>query len=53
MLRDRRRREPQMGRPFDRGHPIRRLDATWGGTMDEVKQNGNDSFHFTNCSPQF
>jgi endonuclease G len=39
--------------PFDRGHLVRRLDATWGGTVDEAKQHGDDSFHFTNCSPQF
>ena len=39
--------------PFDRGHLVRRLDATWGGSVDEAKEHGNDSFHFTNCSPQF
>lgn len=39
--------------PFDRGHLVRRLDATWGGTVGEAKQHGDDSFHFTNCSPQF
>jgi endonuclease G, mitochondrial len=39
--------------PFDRGHLVRRLDATWGSTVDEAKQHGDDSFHFTNCSPQF
>ncbi|MHC2334149.1 DNA/RNA non-specific endonuclease [Bradyrhizobium sp. USDA 4454] len=39
--------------PFDRGHLVRRLDATWGDTVDEAKQHGDDSFHFTNCSPQF
>jgi endonuclease G len=39
--------------PFDRGHLVRRLDATWGSTVDEAKEHGDDSFHFTNCSPQF
>lgn len=39
--------------PFDRGHLVRRLDATWGDTVKEAKQHGDDSFHFTNCSPQF
>ncbi|MCK1713031.1 MULTISPECIES: DNA/RNA non-specific endonuclease [unclassified Bradyrhizobium] len=39
--------------PFDRGHLVRRLDATWGDTVAEAKQHGDDSFHFTNCSPQF
>ncbi|QPF88426.1 DNA/RNA non-specific endonuclease [Bradyrhizobium genosp. L] len=32
---------------------VRRLDATWGDTVDEAKEHGDDSFHFTNCSPQF
>jgi endonuclease G, mitochondrial len=39
--------------PFDRGHLVRRLDATWGSSVDEAKEHGDDSFHFTNCSPQF
>ena len=39
--------------PFDRGHLVRRLDATWGTTVDLAKAHGDDSFHFTNCSPQF
>jgi endonuclease G len=39
--------------PFDRGHLVRRLDATWGDSVDEAKAHGDDSFHFTNCSPQF
>jgi endonuclease G len=39
--------------PFDRGHLVRRLDATWGRTVAEAKEHGDDSFHFTNCSPQF
>lgn len=39
--------------PFDRGHLVRRLDATWGSNVAEATKHGNDSFHFTNCSPQF
>ena len=39
--------------PFDRGHLVRRLDATWGDSVAEAKEHGDDSFHFTNCSPQF
>jgi endonuclease G, mitochondrial len=39
--------------PFDRGHLVRRLDATWGGSVVEAKAHGDDSFHFTNCAPQF
>jgi endonuclease G len=39
--------------PFDRGHLVRRLDATWGDTVADAKQHGDDSFHFTNASPQF
>lgn len=39
--------------PFDRGHLVRRLDATWGDSVAAAKEHGDDSFHFTNCSPQF
>ncbi|MCC6382789.1 MAG: DNA/RNA non-specific endonuclease, partial [Dehalococcoidia bacterium] len=38
--------------PFDRGHLTRRLDAQWGTTSNQAKRNGDDSFHWTNCSPQ-
>jgi endonuclease G len=38
--------------PFDRGHLTRRLDAQWGENETESTRNGNDSFHWTNCSPQ-
>jgi endonuclease G, mitochondrial len=27
--------------------------VTWGEDIDEAKEHGNDSFFFTNCSPQF
>lgn len=39
--------------PFDRGHLVRRLDGTWGATVEEAKAHGDDTFHFTNCTPQF
>ncbi len=39
--------------PFDRGHLVRRLDATWGRNEKEAKEHGDDTFHFTNCTPQF
>lgn len=38
--------------PFDRGHLTRRLDAQWGANPEQAKRNGDDSFHWTNCSPQ-
>ncbi|MDB5269088.1 MAG: endonuclease [Hymenobacter sp.] len=34
---------------LDRGHLVRRLDPVWG--PDAAKGN-DDTFHFTNCSPQ-
>jgi endonuclease G len=34
---------------LDRGHLVRRLDPAWG--PDALTAN-NDTFHFTNCSPQ-
>lgn len=37
--------------PLDRGHLVRRLDPVWGSSA--VAQLANeDTFHFTNCSPQ-
>ena len=39
--------------PFDRGHLVRRLDATWGKTVAQAKEHGDDTFHFTNATPQF
>ena len=36
---------------FDRGHLVRRLDPAWG--PDKIARAANDdTFHFTNCSPQ-
>ncbi len=50
--------EEQVGNPlytgtmFDRGHLVRRLDPAWGASPDVVKTANDDTFHFTNCSPQ-
>ena len=38
--------------PLDRGHLVRRLDPTWGRTFKEAKKAHDDTFHWTNCSPQ-
>ncbi|HVK11474.1 MAG TPA: DNA/RNA non-specific endonuclease [Gemmataceae bacterium] len=38
--------------PFDRGHLVRRLDPAWGRSPKVVKVANDDTFHFTNCSPQ-
>jgi len=38
--------------PLDRGHLTRRNDAAWGDTKKEAKLANDDTFHFTNCSPQ-
>lgn len=38
--------------PLDRGHLVRRADAAWGGSAEEAAQANEDTFHFTNCSPQ-
>ena len=38
--------------PLDRGHLARRADAAWGQTEAEAKLANDDTFHFTNCSPQ-
>lgn len=38
--------------PLDRGHLVRRLDPAWGGSLEEAKVYNDDTFHFTNCSPQ-
>ncbi|MCF0049554.1 DNA/RNA non-specific endonuclease [Dyadobacter sp. LJ53] len=34
---------------LDRGHLVRRLDPVWGSNADRAN---DDTFHFTNCSPQ-
>jgi endonuclease G, mitochondrial len=40
------------GTQFDRGHLVRRLDPAWGRTVAVAKSANDDTFHFTNCSPQ-
>jgi endonuclease G, mitochondrial len=37
---------------LDLGHLVRRLDPAWGSTPDVVKNANDDTFHFTNCTPQ-
>lgn len=37
---------------LDRGHLVRRLDPAWGGSQAEAKLANDDTFHFTNCTPQ-
>ncbi|MFJ7219369.1 DNA/RNA non-specific endonuclease [Amycolatopsis sp. NPDC098790] len=38
--------------PLDRGHLVRRLDPAWGATAAIAQLANDDTFHFTNCSPQ-
>jgi endonuclease G len=38
--------------PLDRGHLVRRADAAWGRTPEDAKLANDDTFHWTNCSPQ-
>jgi endonuclease G len=38
--------------PLDRGHLVRRLDPAWGQTLFVAKRANDDTFHFTNCTPQ-
>jgi endonuclease G, mitochondrial len=38
--------------PLDRGHLTRRADAAWGDTEEAAKLANDDTFHWTNCSPQ-
>jgi endonuclease G, mitochondrial len=40
------------GNYFDRGHLVRRLDPVWGDPATAARAN-EDSFHWTNCSPQY
>lgn len=37
---------------LDRGHLVRRLDPVWGDSSAEAKKANDDTFHWTNCSPQ-
>ena len=38
--------------PFDQGHLSRRSDLQWGDDEEEAKRNGDDTYHYSNCSPQ-
>jgi endonuclease G len=40
------------GNELDRGHLSRRADAAWGDTQEDAKLANDDTFHFSNCSPQ-
>jgi endonuclease G len=40
------------GNDLDLGHLVRRLDPAWGETDGAAKLANDDTFHFTNCSPQ-
>jgi endonuclease G, mitochondrial len=40
------------GNYFDRGHLVRRLDPVWGA-LETAKVANQDTFHWTNCSPQY
>lgn len=37
---------------FDRGHIVRRTEPTWGPNINAQLAN-DDTFHWTNCSPQY
>jgi endonuclease G, mitochondrial len=37
---------------LDLGHLVRRLDPAWGDSAAVAKLANDDTFHFTNCSPQ-
>jgi len=38
--------------PLDLGHLVRRLDPAWGSSAKAAKLANDDTFHFTNCTPQ-
>jgi endonuclease G len=40
------------GNFFDRGHLVRRQDPIWGEER-QARLANSDTFHFTNCSPQY
>jgi endonuclease G len=37
---------------FDKGHIVRREDAAWGASYDEVRRGNGDTYYVTNCTPQ-
>jgi endonuclease G len=38
--------------PLDKGHLVRRLDPAWGESEKIARVANDDTFHYTNCSPQ-
>jgi endonuclease G len=40
------------GNDFDQGHLVRRLDPAWGSDEQTARVANDDTFHYTNCSPQ-
>ena len=44
--------ENALRRALDRGHLVRRLDPAWGESKALAKIANDDTFHFTNCTPQ-
>src|SRR5262249_47194612 len=40
------------GNDFDQGHLVRRLDPAWGADANTARVANDDTFHYTNCSPQ-
>jgi endonuclease G, mitochondrial len=38
--------------PLDLGHLVRRLDPAWGDSAKAAKLANDDTFHYTNCTPQ-
>jgi DNA/RNA endonuclease G (NUC1)/V8-like Glu-specific endopeptidase len=38
--------------PLDKGHLVRRLDAAWGDDDETGRLGSDDTYHWTNCSPQ-
>jgi endonuclease G len=40
------------GTPFDRGHLVRRIDPVWGDDDKQARLAHDDTFHWTNSSPQ-
>jgi endonuclease G len=40
------------GTPFDRGHLVRRIDPVWGKDAKQARLAHDDTFHWTNSSPQ-
>jgi endonuclease G len=40
------------GGAFDKGHLVRRDDACWGKSFNDMQKGNGDTYHTTNCSPQ-